>query len=59
MFILHNETKQAFQLPGLLIEEIDCDSGLARLDLALNIVEHDKELSCRWEFIADLFKRSL
>jgi amino acid adenylation domain-containing protein len=58
MFILHNEPKQAFQLPGLLIEEIECDSGLSTLDLTLDIVEDDKELSCRLEFSADLFERS-
>ena len=58
IFILHNEPKQALQLSGLLIEEVECDSGLAKFDLTLEVVEQDKELYCQLEFSADLFERS-
>jgi amino acid adenylation domain-containing protein len=58
MFILHNEPKQVFQLPGLLIEEVSLDSGLARLDLTLNVIEDKGELCSEIEYSADLFERS-
>src|SRR5215813_501927 len=58
MLILHNEPKQAFQLSGLLIEEVECDSGLAKFDLTLEVVEQDEELYFQLEFSADLFERS-
>jgi amino acid adenylation domain-containing protein len=58
MLILHNEPKQVFQLSGLRIEEVECDSGLAKFDLTLEVVEQDEELYCLIEFSADLFERS-
>jgi len=58
MFILHNEPKQVVRLPGLLMEEIELDSGLAKFDLTLEIVEQDGGLYCQFEYSSDLFDRS-
>ena len=57
MFILHNEPKQVFQLSGLLIEEVECDSGLAKFDLTFEVVEQDEGLHWQVEFNTDLFER--
>jgi amino acid adenylation domain-containing protein len=58
MFILQNAPKQVLNLPGLLIEEIELDSGLAKFDLTLEIVEQDRGLYCQLEYSSDLFERS-
>jgi amino acid adenylation domain-containing protein len=58
MFILHNAPKQVARLPGLLIEEVEFNSGIANFDLTLEIVEQDAELYCQFEYSSDLFERS-
>jgi hypothetical protein len=46
MFILQNTPKQVLHLSGLLIEEIELISSLAKFDLTLEIVEQDEGLYC-------------
>jgi amino acid adenylation domain-containing protein len=58
MFILQNAPKQLVRLPGLAIEEMELDSGLAKFDLTLEIVEQDAGLYCQFEYSSDLFDRS-
>src|SRR5271163_2974585 len=58
MFILQNGPKQVVRLPGLLIEEVELDSGLAKFDLTLEIVEQDAGLYCQFEYSSDLFDRA-
>ena len=57
MFILQNAPKQVVRLPGLLIEELELDSGLAKFDLTLEIIEKQGGLSCQIEYSSDLFER--
>jgi amino acid adenylation domain-containing protein len=57
MLILQNAPKQVVRLPGLLIKEIELDSGLAKFDLTLEIVEQDQGLYCQFEYSSDLFER--
>lgn len=58
MFILQNAPKQIVRLPGLVIEEVELDSGLAKFDLTLEFVEQDGGLHCQFEYSSDLFDRS-
>jgi amino acid adenylation domain-containing protein len=58
MFILQNTPKQVVRLPGLVIEEMELDSRLAKFDLTLEIVEQDEGLYCQLEYSSDLFVRS-
>ncbi|MGH7794614.1 MAG: amino acid adenylation domain-containing protein [Candidatus Binatia bacterium] len=55
MFQLRNTPDQALKLPDVTVEELDLDSGLARLDLTLEIVERDGSLTCRFCYNTDLF----
>ena len=55
MFILQNAPKQVIRLPGLIVEELEFDSGLAKFDLTLEIVEKDRCLYCQFEYSSDLF----
>jgi amino acid adenylation domain-containing protein len=57
MFILHNTPKEIFEIPGMLIEEVELDSGIAKFDLTLEIAEQNKELYCQLEYSVDLFER--
>jgi non-ribosomal peptide synthetase component F len=58
MFIFQNAPKQVVRLPGLAIEEVEHDSGLAKFDLTLEIVELDGGLHCQFEYSTDLLDRS-
>jgi non-ribosomal peptide synthetase component F len=58
MCILQNAPKQVMRLPGLSIEEVELDSGLAKFDLTLEIVEQNGGLYCQFEYSSDLFERS-
>ena len=58
MFILQNAPKQVTRLPGVLIEELELDSGLAKFDLTLEIAEKEGGLYCQIEYSTDLFERS-
>src|SRR6516164_3810442 len=58
MLILHNEPRQVVRLPGLLIKEVELDSGLAKFDLTLEVVEQEGGLYCQFEYSYDLFDRS-
>ena len=43
---------------GLTLEEFMFDDGIARLDLALEILQNGSHLDCRFRFSTDLFDRS-
>ena len=55
IFQFSNTPNQALTLPGLTIEELHFDRGVAMLDLTLEIVERDGDLSCCYFYNADLF----
>lgn len=54
MFVLQNFGHQAPRLAGLEVQEVELDSGIAKLDLTLEIIEGD-ELTCSFEYDRDLF----
>ncbi|MBL6078114.1 amino acid adenylation domain-containing protein [Belnapia sp. T18] len=56
MFILQNAPKQVVRMPGLEIEELEFDSGLAKFDLTLEVVEQEDGLYCQFEYSRDLFE---
>jgi len=59
MFVLQNTPKQTLDLSGLSLEELVFDSGSAKFDLTLEVVEHSG-LHCTIEYCTALFdKRSI
>ena len=54
--ILQNTPKQSPRLPGLDVEELEFDRGMAKFDLTLEVVEHDGGLNCEFEYRTDLFE---
>lgn len=58
MFVLQNVPKQVIRLPGLVLEELELHSGLAKFDMTLEIVEDEDGLYCQLEYRSDLFERS-
>lgn len=54
MFIFQNTPKQRLKFPGLLVEEIEFESGIAKAGLSLEIIELDG-LYCTFEFESNLY----
>src|SRR5205814_7491784 len=55
MFILQNAPKQRLELPGLTMEELEFDSGTAKLDLTVELEEVEDGLACAFEYSTDIF----
>ncbi len=55
MFQLKNLPSQTGEVPGLKIEEFEVDTGVAKVDVTLEIVEKPSGLSCSFEYSTDLF----
>jgi amino acid adenylation domain-containing protein len=58
MFILQNAPKQVIRFPGLVIDELELDSGLAKFDITLEVVEQEGLLYCQFEYRSELFEGS-
>jgi amino acid adenylation domain-containing protein len=57
MFVLHNTPKGKVELPGLVMQEIGFDSGIAKFDLTLEIIDIGY-LHCTFEYDSDLYEES-
>jgi amino acid adenylation domain-containing protein len=55
MFILQNGSAAAPALPGVSVEFVDVDPGIARFDLTLELIEDDEGLRGWLEYSSDLF----
>lgn len=55
MLILQNAPKQRLKLRDLILEELEFESGIAKFDLTLEIIEQ-KGLHCTFEYNSDLFE---
>jgi amino acid adenylation domain-containing protein len=55
--VFQNMPKQVLELPGLVSEEIDLDSGSAKFDLTIEIVEQDCRCVCSFEYSTTLFEQ--
>lgn len=58
MFILHNTQKTELELPGLKMDRMDTQSGMAPFDLRLQLTETDEGLKGGFDYSAALFKPS-
>jgi amino acid adenylation domain-containing protein len=56
MLILQNVPKQLPRIPGLDVEELAFDRGMAKFDLTLEVVENQGGLDCEFEYRTDLFE---
>jgi amino acid adenylation domain-containing protein len=57
MFTFQNIPKQIFEIPGLVIKEIAFESGIAKLDLSVEVWD-DGQLHSQFEYRTDLFEKS-
>ena len=55
MFQLRNLPKCEVKIPGLEVEPISLDIGLAKFDLSLEIAKNAEGLECQFEYNSDLF----
>ena len=57
MFVLQNAPKRQAILPGLSMEEIELESGAAKFDLTLEVIDLD-DLYCTFEYDSDLYQEA-
>ncbi|VAW42371.1 hypothetical protein MNBD_CHLOROFLEXI01-5235 [hydrothermal vent metagenome] len=55
MFVLHNATGAAAQLPNVTVAPLDVDTGISKFDLALSLVEEADGMTGYLEYNVDLF----
>lgn len=56
MFVLRNLPDEPATMPGLRLESMELDIGVARFDLTIEIIQQrDHGLMCRFEYNTDLF----
>ncbi|HVG59538.1 MAG TPA: amino acid adenylation domain-containing protein [Hyalangium sp.] len=58
MFVLQNTPMEAHELPGLTMHPLQPESGTAKFDLTLELVETDGSFTGALEFNTDLFDRT-
>ncbi len=58
MFVLQNAPGRELKVPGLAISPLEIDSGIAKFDLTLEMVEADGKLQGLFKYNADLFEAS-
>ncbi|MCC5645812.1 amino acid adenylation domain-containing protein [Nostoc sp. CHAB 5824] len=58
MLALENNESPDLSLPGLEIEWLPLTYPFAKFDLALLVIESDKQLDLTWEYATDLFEKS-
>jgi amino acid adenylation domain-containing protein len=57
MFVLHNAPNLKVELPGLVMQEIEFETGITKFDLSLEIVDLGN-LHCTFEYNSDLYEES-
>ncbi|GIV95380.1 MAG: hypothetical protein KatS3mg057_0037 [Herpetosiphonaceae bacterium] len=57
-FVLQNAPTQTLRLPGVNIEPLDINSGVAKFDLHLDVSETSAGLKATMEYSSDLFERA-
>ena len=57
MFVLQNAPKEKIELPGLVMQEIEFESGVTKFDLTLEVIDFGN-LHCTLEYDADLYDES-
>ncbi len=55
MFVLHNAPHMKVELPGLVMQEIEFESGIAKFDLTLEVIDFGN-LHCTLEYNSDLYE---
>ena len=57
LFTFQNIPKQVFEIPGLSIQEVTFEAGIAKFDLSVEVWENE-EFHCQFEYNTDLFEQS-
>ncbi|HVG43949.1 MAG TPA: amino acid adenylation domain-containing protein, partial [Longimicrobium sp.] len=55
IFSMHAEASSAPELPGLMVEAGEGDTGTTKVDLVLAVAEHEGELGCVFQYASDLW----
>ncbi|NJM65766.1 MAG: amino acid adenylation domain-containing protein [Acaryochloris sp. RU_4_1] len=55
LFVLQNAPMPPLELPGLMLEQLEVDSGAARFDIALFLTETEQGIKGVWRYNTQLF----
>ncbi|WP_146241166.1 non-ribosomal peptide synthetase [Paenibacillus sambharensis] len=55
-FVLQSMDMGTRSVEGLSIEPLEQDTGVSKFDLTLQVMQHEGELHCSWEYAVSLFK---
>ncbi|MGZ4988384.1 MAG: condensation domain-containing protein, partial [Limisphaerales bacterium] len=58
VFMLQQELAASFRLPGITATDIDVDTGTAKFDLMLTVLEGEQGLRCCAEYNTSLFEKT-
>ncbi|BAZ30180.1 non-ribosomal peptide synthase [Cylindrospermum sp. NIES-4074] len=58
LFNLQNERSLDLSLPDLKLQPLEADTGTAKFDLTLSIINGEREITGAFEYNTDLFKRA-
>ena len=57
-FVLQNVPHPTLEMGSLHLTELELDSGTAKFDLLINVLQHNKAWRMLWEYSSELFRES-
>jgi len=57
-FVLQNAPHPKLEMERLHLTELELDSGSAKFDLLINVIQQDKALRMLWEYSSEIFRES-
>jgi aspartate racemase len=57
-FVLQNAPRPKLEMDNLLLTEIELDTGAAKFDLLINVLQQDTALRMLWEYSSEIFRES-
>lgn len=57
-FVLQNTPRPKLEMENLRLTELELDSGSAKFDLLINVLQQDKALRMLWEYSSEIFREA-
>lgn len=57
-FVLQNAPRPKLEMANLRLSELELDTGTAKFDLLVNVLQQDTDLRVLWEYSSEIFRES-
>jgi non-ribosomal peptide synthetase component F len=57
-FVLQNAPRPKLEMGNLHLTELELDTGAAKFDLLVNVLQQDADLRMLWEYSSEIFRES-